>query len=192
MPAANVGIPLSSQSRLRAALVPRFVEHFGNWLTDQKALGPGAHQALSYLEKFDPQSTATDTVNFTMGWFRPDFRPTPIAELADFLGGFSLAFSGCLPIADSDLHGLSRAVGLILIKMLADSTGLIVLRGNGAEHGIYMLNPETTQRTPLDQQPARRFRADPEEGSPKTERMLRALRDMRDLRERRQLRAACY
>jgi hypothetical protein len=190
MPAANVGIPLTSQNRLRAALVPRFVEYFGNWLSEQKALGPGAHEALSYLEKLDPQSTATDTVNFTMGWFRPDFRPTPIAELADFLGGFSLAFSECSPIADGEFQRLSRLLGLLLITMLAESTGIITVTQDGTECGSFGLNPETTSRAPVEQRQARRLRDDIEEGSPRTERMLRALRDMRDLRARRQLRAA--
>lgn len=190
MPATNVGIPLTSQSHLRAALVPRFVEHFGNWLSEQKALGTEAHEVLRYIEKFDPQSTATDTVNFAMGWFRPNFQPTPIAELADFLGGFSLAFSECPPIADGELHGLSRSVGLTLITMLAESTGIITVTQDGTECGSFGLNPETTSRTPVEQRQARRPRDDIEEGSPRTERMLRALRDMRDLRERRQLRAA--
>lgn len=187
MPAANVGIPLSSTRSLLDALVPRFVSHFADWLAAQEALGSSAHEALPYLQKLDPTDTAKDTVNFVMRYFRPGLSVTPVIEVADSLGGLSLAITEGALLPDGEFKRLSRLLGVALIAMLAESTGLIVIRSDGTEPGVFMLNPETTQRGTLIR-PARRAESWDDEGHPRTERMLRALRDMGDLRERRQAR----
>lgn len=187
MPATNVGTPLSSGRDLLNVLTPRFVEHFATWMSTQQALGADAHEALPYVEKLSPTDTATDTVNFVLGFFRPGLSVTPVVEVADPLGGLSLAITEDKPLADVEFKRLSRLLGVVLIKMLADSTGLIVIHEDGTDCGAFILNPETTQRD-ASARPARRAERCDDEGHPRTERMLRALRDMRDLRERRQAR----
>jgi hypothetical protein len=191
MPAVNVGTSLPTTRTLLDVLVPRFVVHFADWLAAQEASGSDAHEALHYLQKLDPTETAKDTVNFVMRYSRPRFGVTPVIEVADLLGGLSLAITEGYQLPDDEFKRLSRELGAVLITMLADATGFIAVQGDGTEFGVFMFNPEEAQRVTWSR-PARRAESWDDDGSPRTQRMLRALRDMRELRQRRKLRAVGY
>lgn len=187
-------IPVSFNSCLLDALTPRFAEHFGDWLSSQRALGSAAHGALPYLERLDPTDAAQITLQFVLIFFRPNLTSTPVSEVGDRLGVLAVAMAhpAGKPWVRSRcaLEDSYRLVGTKLIELFAESTGLIVLQHEQNAEQAFMLNPETTQRAPLGKQPARRALTEEDDASPRTERMLRALRDMRDLRERRQSRGA--
>ncbi|WP_313136146.1 hypothetical protein [Stutzerimonas nitrititolerans] len=185
-------IPVSFNSCLIEALTPRFTEHFGDWLSSQRALGSTAHGALPYLERLDPAEAAQITLQFVLIFSRPGLISTPVSEVGDRLGVLAVAIAepaGKPPVRSPyDLDHSYRLVGAKLVELFAESTGLLAIQQEQNAEQVFMLNPETTQRAPLGKQPVQRARIEDDDASPRTERMLRALRDMRDLRERRQLR----
>lgn len=185
-------IPVSFNSYLLDALTPRFAEHYGDWLSSQRSLGTAAHGALPYLERLDPAEAAQITLQFVLIFSRPGLISTPVLEVGDRLGVLAVAMAqpaGQPPVRSLyDLDDSYRLVGAKLVELFAKSTGLISIQQEQNAEQAFMLNPETTQRAPVDNRPARRVLTEEDDASPRTERMLRALRDMRDLRERRQSR----
>jgi hypothetical protein len=196
MPATNVGIPLSFNIHLVDALAPRFVSHFGDWLSVQKTAGSEVHETLDCLERLEPHEAAETTLQFILTFFRPGLRPTPVSEIGDRLGVLAVAMAGLAGApsicAIGALDRYYRSVGAKLVELFAESTGLVVICDDWSGQGVLMLNPETTQRDTVSSRPARRTESWDEDGGARTQRMLRALRDMRDLRERRKLRVAGY
>lgn len=185
-------IPVSFNSCLIEALTPRFTEHYGDWLSSQRALGAAAHGALPYLERIDPAEATQITLQFVLIFSRPGLISTPVSEVGDRLGVLAVAMAqpaGAPSVRSPyDLEDSYRLVGAKLVELFAESTGLIVLQHEQNAEQAFMLNSETTQRAPLEKRSTQRARTEDDDASPRTERMLRALRDMRDLRERRQLR----
>lgn len=193
MSAANAGIPLSSKSRLTAALVPPFSVHLADWMESQRATASEAHEAVPYLERLDLRATAEDTLNFVMGFFRPGLSPTPLSEVGDLLGGLALVLAeiaGAPPtLTDEESKRIALLIGTKLIELFAESSRLILVRATSPSGPVFMLNPETTRREPVEIRRRPVERSESDISSPRTERMLRALRDMRD---RRMARAACF